>query len=57
MPLDVPSYSFALPEGVDPPTLVSFLAERFDIVAEPGRPSPTPWSTPPTAACGPPGWT
>jgi CHAD domain-containing protein len=38
MPLDVPSYSFALPEGVDPSALVSFLAERFDIVAEPGAP-------------------
>ncbi|MBN2623726.1 MAG: CHAD domain-containing protein [Acidimicrobiales bacterium] len=35
MPLDVPTYSFALPDGVDPPALVSFLVERFDVVAEP----------------------
>jgi CHAD domain-containing protein len=34
MPLDVPSYAFALPDGVDPPALVSFLAERFDIVVD-----------------------
>ena len=34
MPLDVPSYAFALPDGVDPPSLVSFLAERFDIAAD-----------------------
>jgi CHAD domain-containing protein len=34
MPLDVPSYAFALPDGVDPPALVSFLAERFDIAAD-----------------------
>lgn len=32
MPLDVPSYAYALPDGVDPPALVSFLAERFDVV-------------------------
>lgn len=31
MPLDVPSYSFALPEGVDAATLVSFLGERVDL--------------------------
>ena len=35
MTLEVPTYTFALPEGVDPPALVSFLATRFDIVAEP----------------------
>ncbi len=34
MPLDVPSYAFALPDGVDPPALVSFLAEHFDIASE-----------------------
>ncbi len=34
MPLDVPSYAFALPDGVDPPALVSFLAERVDIAAD-----------------------
>jgi CHAD domain-containing protein len=34
MPLDVPSYSFALPDGVDPPALLSFLADRFDVTAE-----------------------
>ena len=33
MPLDVPSHAFALPDGVDPPALVSFLADRFDIAA------------------------
>jgi CHAD domain-containing protein len=32
MSLDVPMYSFALPEGVDPPALMSFLAERFDVM-------------------------
>jgi CHAD domain-containing protein len=34
MPLDVPSYSFALPDGVDPPALISFLGERFDIAVD-----------------------
>ncbi|HET6953339.1 MAG TPA: CHAD domain-containing protein [Acidimicrobiales bacterium] len=34
MPLDVPSHSFALPEGVDPPALVSFLGDRFDVAAD-----------------------
>jgi CHAD domain-containing protein len=38
MPLDVPSYSFALSDGVDPPALVSFLAERFDIAADAAAP-------------------
>lgn len=34
MPLDVPSYAFALPDGVDPPALVSFLADRFDLTVD-----------------------
>jgi CHAD domain-containing protein len=34
MPLDVPAYSYALPEGVDPPALVAFLRKRFDVEAE-----------------------
>src|SRR5262245_3507588 len=34
MPLDVPTYSYALPEGVDPPALVAFLRKRFDVEAE-----------------------
>lgn len=34
MPLEVPTTAFALPEGVDPPALVSFLGERFDVVAD-----------------------
>ena len=34
MPLAVPTFSFALPDGVDPPGLVAFLRERFDVVAE-----------------------
>ena len=38
MPFDVPSHSFALPDGVDPPALVSFLAERFDVAAEAAAP-------------------
>ena len=38
MPLEVPSYSLALPDGVDPPALVSFLAERFDIAADAAAP-------------------
>jgi len=38
MPLDVPSYAFALPDGVDPPALVSFLGTRFDVVSEAAEP-------------------
>jgi CHAD domain-containing protein len=38
MPLDVPTHSFALPDGVDPPALLSFLAERLDVVAAPVAP-------------------
>lgn len=34
MPLDVPSHAFALPDGVDPPALVSFLAARFDLATD-----------------------
>lgn len=34
MPLDVPSYAFALPDGVEPAALVAFLAERFDVVPD-----------------------
>ena len=34
MPLDVPAYAFALPDGVDPPALVSFLADRFDLATD-----------------------
>jgi CHAD domain-containing protein len=34
MPLDVPTHAFALSDGVDPGALVSFLADRFDIVAD-----------------------
>ena len=34
MPLDVPAYAFALPDGVDPPALVSFLAERVDLATD-----------------------
>ena len=33
MPLDVPTYAYALPEGVDPPALMSFLGQRFDLVS------------------------
>jgi CHAD domain-containing protein len=35
MPLDVPACAFALPEGVDPGALVSFLGERFDLAVDP----------------------
>src|SRR5690606_35134791 len=35
MPLDVPARAFALPEGVDPGALVSFLGERFDLAVDP----------------------
>ena len=31
----MPTHAFALPEGVDPAALLSFLGERFDIVADP----------------------
>ena len=34
MPLDVPTYSFALPDGVDPPAVRALLATRFDVVPE-----------------------
>jgi CHAD domain-containing protein len=34
MPLDVPTFSYALPDGVDPPALVAFLRERFDVESE-----------------------
>lgn len=34
MPLDVPACAFALPEGVDPAALVSFLGERFDLAVD-----------------------
>ena len=37
MPLDVPVHS-ALPDGVDPPALLSFLAERFDVESGPTAP-------------------
>jgi CHAD domain-containing protein len=36
MPLDVSTVTYALPEGVDPPTLVAYLDKRFPVVAEPG---------------------
>ena len=35
MTLEVPTHAFALPEGVDPAALLSFLGDRFDIVADP----------------------
>ena len=34
MTLEVPTHTFALPDGVDPAALVSFLATRFDVVSE-----------------------
>ena len=34
MPLEVPTHAFALPEGVDPGALMSFLGERFDVAAD-----------------------
>ena len=53
MPLDVPAYAFALPDGVDPPALVSFLAERFDLATDDRRPrSASRSSTRRTGACG-----
>jgi CHAD domain-containing protein len=38
MPLDVPTYSFALPDGVDPPAVRALLATRFDVVHEGAAP-------------------
>jgi CHAD domain-containing protein len=38
MPLDVPVHSYALPEGVDPPALLSFLGDRFDVEPAPAAP-------------------
>jgi CHAD domain-containing protein len=38
MPLDVPVHSYALPDGVDPPALLSFLGERFDVESGPSAP-------------------
>src|SRR5262245_39514472 len=35
MPLDVDVHSYALPDGVDPPALLAFLGERFDVAAAP----------------------
>jgi CHAD domain-containing protein len=35
MPLDVPTYAFALSDGLDPEGLVTFLSKRFDLVADP----------------------
>jgi CHAD domain-containing protein len=34
MPLDVPTVSYAVPDGVDPGALLSFLGERFTVVAD-----------------------
>jgi CHAD domain-containing protein len=36
MPLDVPTVSYALPDGVDPPALLAYLDKRFPVIAEPG---------------------
>jgi CHAD domain-containing protein len=36
MPVDVPTVSYALPEGVDPPGLLAYLDKRFPVIAEPG---------------------
>jgi CHAD domain-containing protein len=35
MGIDVPSYSFALPEGVDSPSVQAMLGSRFSVVPEP----------------------
>ena len=35
MTLSAPSHMFALPDGVDPPALTSFLDTRLDVVADP----------------------
>ena len=36
MALDVPTVSYALPDGVDPAGLVAYLDKRFPVIAEPG---------------------
>ena len=36
MALDVPTASYALPDGVDPPGLLAYLDKRFALIAEPG---------------------
>jgi CHAD domain-containing protein len=36
MSLDVPTVSYALPEGLDPPGLLAYLDKRFPVMAEPG---------------------
>jgi CHAD domain-containing protein len=36
MPLEVPTVSYALPEGVDPAGLLAYLDKRFSVVVEPG---------------------
>ncbi|MGH9190889.1 MAG: CHAD domain-containing protein, partial [Acidimicrobiales bacterium] len=36
MPLDVPTVSYTLPDGVDPPSLLAYLDKRFPVIAEPG---------------------
>ncbi|MGH9231403.1 MAG: hypothetical protein ACRD07_22200, partial [Acidimicrobiales bacterium] len=35
MPLDVPTVSYALPDGVDLPGLLAYLDKRFPLIAEP----------------------
>src|SRR5918995_1328618 len=39
MPLDVPIVSYAVPDGVDPVALLSFLGERFTVVADSSAPA------------------
>ena len=34
MPLDAPTVSYALPDGVDPPGLLAYLDKRFPVIAE-----------------------
>jgi CHAD domain-containing protein len=36
MALDVPTESYRLPDGVDPPGLLAYLDKRFPVIAEPG---------------------
>jgi CHAD domain-containing protein len=36
VPLDVPTVSYALPEGLDPAGLLGYLDKRFPVIAEPG---------------------
>jgi CHAD domain-containing protein len=36
MALDVPTGSYALPDGIDPPGLLAYLDKRFPVIAEPG---------------------